>query len=43
MMAKQKQVANKDDSSAHGKANPCGHPACRFVGKSTGHIDTRLT
>ena len=36
-------MANKADSSAHGKANPCGHPACIFVGKTTGHIDLRLT
>ena len=34
-----KQMVNKADSSAHGKANPCGHPMCRFVGKTTGHID----
>ena len=30
------------DLSAHGKANPCGHPTCRFVGKTTGRIDSRL-
>ena len=40
MMAKQKQMANKADPSAHGDANPCGHPACRFVRKTT---DSRLT
>ena len=39
MMAEQKQMVNKADLSAHGKANPCGQPACRFVGKTTGHID----
>ena len=43
IMAKQTQMANKADSSAHGKANPCGHPACRFVGKTAEHIDARLT
>ena len=43
MMAKQKQMANKADPSAHGDANPCGHPACRFVRKTAGRIDSRLT
>ena len=43
MMAKLKQMANKADSSAHGDANPCGHLACRFVRKTAGRIDSRLT
>ena len=43
MMAKQKQMANKPDSSAHGEANRCDHSACRFVGKTAGRIDSRLT
>ena len=38
-----KQMASKADSSARGKANPTGHPACRFVGKTAGPIDSRLT
>ena len=43
MIAKQKQIVNMADSSAHGKENPCSHPACRFVGKTAGRIDSRLT
>ena len=43
MMAKQKQMANKANLSAHGDANPCCHPACIFVGKTAGRIDSRLT
>ena len=39
---KQKQMANKTNSSACGKAKPCGHPASRFVGETAGHIDARL-
>ena len=42
-IAKQEQMVNKADSSAHGKANPCGHPAWRFIGNTTGRIDSRLT
>ena len=34
---------NTADSSAHGKANPCGHIACIFVRKTAGCIDSRLT
>ena len=41
-MAKPKQMANKADSSAHGKARPCGHPACKFIGKWAGRMDSRL-
>ena len=40
--AKPKQMANKADSSAHGKARPCGHPACKFIGKTAGQMDSRL-
>ena len=43
MIAKQEQMANTADSSAHDKANPCGHPACIFVRKTAGRIDSRLT
>ena len=43
MIAKQKQMANMADSSAHGKANPCGHPACRFLGKTARRIHSGLT
>ena len=43
MIAKQEQMANKADLSAHGKPNPCGHPTCRFVGKTAGCTDSRLT
>ena len=43
MIAKQEQMANTADSSAHGKANTCGHPACIFVRKTAGRIDSRLT
>ena len=42
MISKQKLMANKADSSAHGKGNPWGHPTCRFVGKTAGRIDLRL-
>lgn len=41
-MAKQKQMANKANSSARGKANPCGHPASRFVAETARRIDARL-
>lgn len=30
-------------SKADSSANPCDHPKCRFVGKTTGRIDSRLT
>ena len=43
MIAKQEQIVNKADLSAHVKANPCDHPACIFVGKTAGCIDLRLT
>ena len=43
VMAKQKKMANKVDSSALGRANPYGHPTYRFVAKTTGCIDSRLT
>ena len=43
MMAKQTQMANKADSSAHGQADPYGHLTCRFVGKTPGRIDSGLT
>ena len=42
MIAKQEQMENKADSLAHGKANPCGHSACIFVGEAAGCIDSRL-
>ena len=32
-------MANTADSSAHGEANPCGHPACIFVRKTAGHVE----
>ena len=35
-------MENKADSLAHGKANPCGHSACIFVGEAAGCIDSRL-
>ena len=40
VMAKQKQMANRADLSANDKANPCGHPACGFVGKNAGRIES---
>ena len=40
---KLEQMADMADSSAHGKANPCGHPSCIFVRKTAGRIDLRLT
>ena len=40
MIAKEEQMA---DSSAYGKANPWGHPACIFVEKTAGRIDSRFT
>lgn len=40
MIAEQEQMA---DSSAHGKANPGGHPAYIFVEKTAGRIDSRFT
>ena len=43
MLAKLEQMVNTSDSSARGEANPCGHPACIFVRKTTGHVDSRLT
>ena len=42
VMAKQKQMANKANSSARDKANPWGHPASSFVGETAGRIDARL-
>ena len=42
MIAKPKQIVNKADLSAYGKANPCGYPKCRFVGKIAERIDSRL-
>ena len=42
MMTKQKEVANEADLSARRKANPCGHPACRFVEKTIARIDLHL-
>ena len=43
MMAKQKQIVKKADSSASSKANPCGHPVCTFVEQTTGCVGSRLT
>ena len=47
MMGKQKQMVNKGDSSAHGKANLCSHPHAdlleKTVRKTAGCIDSRLT
>ena len=43
MIAKQEQMANKAGLWAHGKAKPCGHPVCIFVGKTAGCVDQRLT
>ena len=40
VMAKQKQMADRADLSANDKANPCGHPACGFVGKTAGRIES---
>ena len=42
-MAEKQQIVNKADSSAQGKANTRGQPTCRFVGKTAGRIDLRLT
>ena len=36
-------MVNTADSSAHGEANPCGRPACMFVRKTAGGVDSRLT
>ena len=43
MIVKLFQMANTADSSAHGEVNPCGHPACIFVRKTAGQVDSRLT
>ena len=43
IIAKLQQMANTADLSAHGEANPCGHPACIFFRKTAGRIDSRLT
>ena len=43
MIAKQEQMVNKADFSAPGKANPCSHSPCIFVGKTPGRISSRLT
>ena len=40
---KAKQMVSEADSSACGKANPCGHPACNFVEQTAWRIDSRLT
>ena len=43
MIANLQQMANTADSSAHGEANPCGHPTRIFGRKTAGHIDSTLT
>ena len=43
MIPKLEQMADMADSSAHGKANPCGHPSCIFVRTTAGHVGLRLT
>ena len=34
---------DKENTQEHGKASPCDGPVCRFVLKTAGHIDFRLT